>query len=120
MNTKILILENDPEILSIMTFILENLGYIVVNSLNTEDIIAELERIKPNLVMLDNRLQGISGSEICRKIKSNLSTSHIPVFLVSAVSELEIIAKECFADGYIEKPFDLNDFEKTIMSAVES
>ena len=118
MQAKILIIDNDPEILSIMTFILEDLNYKVIGRLKTDDIVLELEMIKPDLVMLDNLLSGISGSEICKKIKSDKNTKHIPVFLISAVSGLEIIAKECFADGFIEKPFDLSYFEKTVISAV--
>ncbi|MEJ6978884.1 response regulator [Pedobacter sp. P351] len=113
-----MIIENDPEILSIMTLILEDLNYKVIGRLKTEDIVLDLEIIKPDLVMLDNLPAGNSGSEICRKIKSDKSTRHIPVFLISAVSKLEAIARECFADGFIEKPFDLSYFEKTVISAV--
>jgi DNA-binding response OmpR family regulator len=69
-----------------------------LNSLNT---------IKPDLILLDEILADQRGSALCRRLKNNDTTKHIPVVLISAMPDLKNLALECGADAYIEKPFDI-------------
>ena len=111
MNTskKVLIIEDNDEIRFIISLILRDDGFDVVES-DSLEIISELETIRPNLILMDNSLQDGSGSEMCRKLKSHPDTSHYPIILISAASDLASIARDYLADGFIEKPFNLTDF----------
>lgn len=66
------------------------------------------------LILLDARLNGVTGQDICRKIKQDKATSHIPIIMCSADNRIKVIAKEAGADDSIEKPFDLPDLLKKI------
>ncbi|PCH71369.1 MAG: hypothetical protein COC06_01670 [Bacteroidales bacterium] len=76
----------------------------------------------PDLIVSDVMMPGLNGFELCRKIKSDLKTSHIPVVLLTALSSVEknITGLEAGADAYISKPFDPFYFEITIQSLLKS
>jgi two-component system response regulator VicR len=106
---KILIVEDDPDILEILSCILEAEGYEVVQS---EDGKAceYLAEILPDLILMDIRLNqpGQNGDMICLGLKSALATSCFPVLLLSAEFDLPTLSNACGADGYISKPFDID------------
>lgn len=106
MSKKIIIIEDDPDILDIMTYILSEEGYDVVAAANCKPL-DEAHIHQPMVVLLDNRLSDGLGRDFCRQFKSNPLTSHFPVVIVSANSGLEEIARESNADGFLKKPFDI-------------
>ena len=67
-----------------------------------------------NLILLDSQLQGAKGQDICRKIKTDNATKHIPVIMCSADAKIKTIAQEAGADDSIEKPFSMADLLKKI------
>ena len=76
-------------------------------------ILKFIDEIKPDVVLLDNWLtewkSDANGEQLSRQLKSNPKTSHIPVIIVSAVSNIKEIAEAGLADAYLKKPFDLSD-----------
>jgi DNA-binding response OmpR family regulator len=109
MNNKIVVIDDDKDILDIIHFILDEEGYEIV----VYDRLGEIEEIaahQPSLVLLDNKLAGVYSTNLCVELKSNESTKKIPVILVSASEDLEEIAKQCNADAFLMKPFDLKQF----------
>lgn len=76
--------------------------------------IGEIIKISPDLVLLDHWIDNRKGAELCWQIKSNPATSHIPVILLSAVMDLDVIAKKSCANGYTGKPFDIQDLQNVI------
>src|ERR1700744_445129 len=108
MPKKIVVIEDDNDILDLMQYILEDEGYQVfaADQAGNVDAIAEHQ---PALVLLDDRLPGEYGHAVCSRIKSNPHTKHIPVVLVSATRDLEKVAFDCKADDFLPKPFDLKD-----------
>lgn len=108
MKKKIVVIEDNHEILELLGFILENEDYEVLASLNAEPI-KNLEEINPHLILLDENLGEDKGHQLCLAIKANPGTSHLPVILISAVSNLPEIARKCKADNYIAKPFLIED-----------
>ncbi|MCQ6959136.1 response regulator [Mucilaginibacter aquariorum] len=110
MSKRILIIDDDEDILEILNVIFQEAGYEVILS-NTGVAAGHIEEIRPDLVMLDIRIAGSnkSGTEMCRELKSNYETKNLPVMLISAEANLHQIAKDCAADAYISKPFDIND-----------
>ena len=101
---KIVVIEDNHEILELLGFILENEDYEVLASVDAEPI-KSLELINPHLILLDENLGADRGHKLCLEIKSNSSTSHLPVILISAVNDLPEIAQRCKADNYMAKPF---------------
>lgn len=105
---KIYIADDDPAILEIISMILEDRGFEVETSNNGKSIEQKTEEY-PDLVMLDIRMSGISGGDICKHLKTNPRTKSIPVVLISANRDIEKIAQESGANGYLPKPFDVDD-----------
>lgn len=104
---KIYIADDDPDILEVLTIILEGQGYNVITSADGKSL-ASLNDL-PDLVLLDIRMSGSDGSDICRSLKNQPQTKDIPVVLISANRDLTEIAKDCGADDFISKPFDIKD-----------
>ena len=108
MKKKIVVIEDNHDILELIGFILENEDYEVLASLDPEPL-KSLEDINPNLILLDENLGASRGHKLCMEIKGNPGTSHLPVILISAVNDLPEIARRCKADNYISKPFLIED-----------
>jgi DNA-binding response OmpR family regulator len=113
MGKRILVIDDNKDILEIITITLKCEGFEVISSDNA-DIFSELESIKPDLILLDNWIGNIRGSDLCKTLKDNKAFSHIPVILLSAVHDLEMLANECQADAYLEKPFELIELETIV------
>ena len=104
---KILIVEDNENLLQLESILLSSHGYQIEG---VKDGVAALEAITemhPDLVILDIGLPQVDGYEVCRRIKSDEQTRHIPVFMVTARRSREDLEKieEVGADWYIPKPF---------------
>ncbi|MDF3077235.1 MAG: response regulator transcription factor [Sphingobacteriaceae bacterium] len=108
MANKILIADDDPAILDVVTIILEDAGY-EVNSTEKGEELLDMKENLPDLILLDIWMLGKDGRDVCRNIKNNPATQNIPVLLVSANRDIKKIAKECLADSYLAKPFEMDD-----------
>lgn len=107
---RILLYEDDPEIRFLCKKILEKNQYRVEVLPKCDNVISDIESIKPNLILMDLNIPEIGGEKAIALIKSNSATSHIPVLLFSASVGIKEICKKVNADGYIEKPFNLSTF----------
>lgn len=114
--SKLLIVDNSTRLLEVMKRILEPLEYTIMTLNRTENIYEEIRRFQPDLLVLDIYLHGEDGREICKKIKINFATKHLPVILFSAFPKALEEYKSCFADDFIEKPFDI----KTLVDKIKS
>ena len=113
---KVLIIDDDISCLEVMGIIINDLGFETFTFTTWKsDTIQEIINIIPDLIILDEWLVGVKGSEICVILKSVNQLRRIPVVLVSGTNGLAEIAKKSFADGYIEKPFDITDVEQMVM-----
>jgi DNA-binding response OmpR family regulator len=109
MSKQIILIEDDPDILDMMMYILKDEGYDVIGSADCSPLKTVLET-QPDLILMDNRLRDASGMDECRKLKENAATQHFTVVIVSANRHLPELAAESMADGYLPKPFDLEEF----------
>lgn len=104
---KILVVEDNLDIKEVLDYILKDDGHETVfcpdgSKLNF------LDSIKPDVVLLDDKLAEVWGSDLCTRLKSDHTTKNIPVILMSAMPNLPEIARNCFADAYLEKPFNID------------
>jgi DNA-binding response OmpR family regulator len=108
----ILVIEDDKDIRDTVTYALKQEGYNVISSENSK-ILLSLEQYKPDLILLDNWLtewkSDANGQQLSKQLKSDPKTSHIPIIILSAVSNIKEIAEAGMSDGYLKKPFDLTE-----------
>ncbi len=107
MSKRVVAVEDDKDILELITYNLEREGYEVTGATTGEDGIDAARSEKPDLILLDLMLPGIDGLEVCRRLKADPDTAHIPVVMVTAKGEETDIVTglELGADDYVTKPF---------------
>ena len=110
---KVLIIEDDRDTLDALTFIAEDLNLEVTNS-SRIILVADIEALSPQLILLDHWVHGSIGGDLCLAIKADPAIKHIPVILVSAHSNIQQLAIKCGADGFLEKPFNLEEITAVI------
>jgi two-component system phosphate regulon response regulator PhoB len=104
---KILIVEDDHDIVEMVEYNLREEGYATISAFNGEDGLRLAKKENPDLIILDIMLPIIDGFEVCRNLKSEKVTADIPVIILSAKSQEtdKVVGLELGADDYITKPF---------------
>lgn len=105
---KILIIEDEVAIADLLAYGLSNEGFQTLTAHTGEDGLREVERFKPDLLLLDWMLPDQSGLDICKKVTA---THNLPILMLTAKSDIKdkILGLEFGADDYITKPFDLRE-----------
>lgn len=119
---RILVVDDDADMCSLVKFILENRGYEVEIVSSGEECLFRLSRGScPDLILMDFIMPGRDGLRITGDIKSNPETKHIPVYLFTVVANEEWRRgfEESGADGYISKPFSVREFLSIIDNILE-
>ena len=114
----ICIIEDEPELQEILTYNLESIGYVVhVYDHGTRGLEA-VQRLIPDIILLDIMLPGMDGLEICRHLRSNKSTKRIPIVMLTAKSEEvdQLVGFQMGADDYVTKPFKMRVLIERIKS----
>ena len=109
---EVLVVDDDEDMLIMMQHMLMAEGYVPLISPNAQNAMEIISHRNPAMVLLDLRMIGIDGGDICQQIKSDPYTSSIPVIILSANHNIESIAKDCGADAYLPKPFSLEKFKE--------
>jgi two-component system phosphate regulon response regulator PhoB len=107
MNLKVLVAEDEPDVLNLLASNLRNGGFEIIKTEDGPSALQNARSQAPNLVLLDLDLPGMSGLEVCRVLKSDPSTAKIPIIMLTAKAEEidRIVGLELGADDYITKPF---------------
>jgi len=106
---RVLIVDNDPDVLDIMQEALTYEGLHVTCVDEANNILELIDQHKPDLLMVDYLLNGINGGEICHQLKENPKTQHLPVIIMSAYPRVMLSPGNYNSDDFIAKPFDLTD-----------
>lgn len=118
MQKKILVFDDDQDLLEICELILKSNGYQVETYSHCATLWDTIARFAPDLIIMDNRLPGVSGADTIREIKKLSHTKDIPTILFSGESSIEELADEAGADFYLPKPFDIVQLEKLVRKAL--
>jgi DNA-binding response OmpR family regulator len=113
-NKKIIIFDDDEDILSICSFILEEQGWKVNAFADCNNIIEKVSNIMPDVILMDNWIPDDGGIIATQKLKQNESLKGIPIIYFSANSDIELLATHAGAETYLAKPFDLEELERVI------
>ena len=108
-NKKILIVEDEFDILKLIEFNIKKEGFDVIAVSDGESAIKEVRANKPDLILLDLMLPGISGLDVCHLIQKDTELSQIPILMLTAKGEESDVVRglEAGADDYVIKPFSV-------------
>lgn len=122
--------ENAPSVLIVedntplRIFLKQSLSdtYVTIGAENGMEALKKIKEHQPDLIISDVMMPGMDGRELCRKVKNDVETSHIPFILLTALSDKDDIINglECKADQYIVKPFDLTMLRANIYNMLEN
>lgn len=115
---KILVADDDPAIVDAVQMMLELEGYEVDTTTNGETVYKIKEQF-PDLLLLDIWMSGQDGREICKYLKNEPHTKHIPIIMISASRDVIDSAKKAGADDFIAKPFEMNELLAKVAHYVE-
>jgi two-component system phosphate regulon response regulator PhoB len=104
---RLLLVEDDRALADLVSFHFERAGYNVTRTGDGEEALILVEEVKPDLILLDWMIEGISGIEVCRRLRRRASTANLPIMMLTARGEESdrVRGLETGADDYITKPF---------------
>lgn len=107
MNDKILIVDDEPDIVDLVSYNLKKDGFRVTTAADGEEALHKIRKDKFDLLVLDLMLPGIQGVELCRSIRSDPKTANMPIIMLTAKGEEvdRVLGLESGADDYMTKPF---------------
>ena len=117
--SKILVVDDDLDILSVMEILLSMKGFEVEVTSKGENTFPKIETFKPDLILLDVLISGFDGRTICKQLKSNIATRHIPVIMFSAHPGAAATIADYGADDFISKPFDVDHLLKKVNAQLD-
>ncbi len=118
---KILVVEDDPDISTMLQFYFKGQGYDVQVAMRGADAIEQTRKNMPQLIVLDIMLPDIDGYTVCRELRSTTRTSHIPIIFLTQKDERsdKIVGLELGADDYITKPFDIDELRLRVRNSID-
>ncbi len=121
MSKRILIVDDEPDVLSLAAFRLKKSGYEILTATDGQMGLDMITSEKPDLVLLDLRLPNMDGMDVCKHVKSDKELQHIPIILFTATEDVRVadVVKEVDANDYIVKPFEPDKLIEKIKSFID-
>jgi PleD family two-component response regulator len=118
---RILVVEDDFDISNLLRIYFDSQGFEVIVAAKGKEALELCRRSQPNVIILDIQLPDIDGYEVCRRLRGNLRTSHIPILFLTQRDERsdKIAGLELGADDYITKPFDIEELKLRVQNAIK-
>ncbi|OOQ61296.1 response regulator [Mucilaginibacter pedocola] len=117
---KIIIFDDDEDILSICSYILEEQGWEVSTYTDCNNIAEKVSGIMPDVILMDNWIPDAGGIVATQTLKKTDGLKDIPVVYFSANSDIQLLAGHAGAETYLAKPFDLDELERVINNVLVS
>ena len=111
---KVFVFDDNIDILELCSIILEDAGYEIKTSSTSNDIIGQVTAYTPDIIFMDNWLPDVGGIDATRELKKHEVLKNIPVIYFSANNDVQALADQAGADGYLSKPFDIHELESII------
>lgn len=116
---KIMICDDDHGILEVLEMMLEIEGYTVFTESNSTNLIKEIGQTLPDLLLMDLWMPVLSGDQLLKTIRGTKELEHLPVIILSASVDGNEIAANAGANGFIAKPFDMDDVSLKIQKILQ-
>ncbi|MBI2609383.1 MAG: response regulator [Deltaproteobacteria bacterium] len=113
---KVLIIDDEQDLIDLLTLRLENEGYEVSAALNGTEGLEKIKSEKPDIVLLDVMMPELNGYQVCRKLKQDDNLKDIPVVMLTAKAQEsdKFWGMEIGADDYVTKPFEFSQLSEVI------
>lgn len=108
---KVFVFDDNTDILDLCTIILEDAGYDIKTSSTSNNIVDQVMAYMPDIIFMDNWLPDIGGMDATKALKADPLLKSIPVIYFSANNDVKSLADQAGADGYLSKPFDIEELE---------
>jgi two-component system phosphate regulon response regulator PhoB len=111
MKERILVVDDEPDIVEMLEYNLRQAGYAVATASTGEGALGEIRAARPDLVLLDVMLPDVAGTEVCRRIRRDPATASMPIVMITARNEEidRVVGLELGADDYVAKPFSVRE-----------
>jgi DNA-binding response OmpR family regulator len=116
MGDKVLVVDDEWELRNLLTEFLTGEGYDVIQASNGEEALELAEKEEPQVILLDVKMPGIDGIEVCRRLKEEDKTRFIPIIMVTALEDRDVDAFVEGADDFVTKPFSLVELSFRVKS----
>jgi len=113
-NRKVVIFDDDEDILSLCNFILAEAGWEVMSFPDCKNILEKVTFINPAVILMDNWIPESGGVIATHLLKNSPALKHIPVIYFSANNDIEALALQAGAEAYLAKPFELEELEEMV------
>ena len=118
MNNRVIIYDDDADLLEVCSLILASRNFEVITKDKCTELLADLEQHQPGVVLMDNWIPDVGGVKATQIIKESKEFKHIPVIFFSANNNVSELAREAGADFCLHKPFDIADLENIVANAI--
>jgi DNA-binding response OmpR family regulator len=118
MADKVLLVDDEEEIRTLLGSFLESQGYQVVVASDGNEALDLVETEDPQVIILDLKLPGLNGIEVCKRLKEQEKTRSIPVIIITGFGDNKLLSLDVGADDFVNKPFDMTDILIRIRSAL--
>lgn len=110
---RLMIADDDRGVVDFLTILLDFEGYDVTSTSNGTTLL-NLTGELPDLLLLDIWMSGVDGRDICKYLKQQRHTSHLPILMISASKDIEQSAIDAGANAFLAKPFEMEELLQTI------
>ena len=119
--SRLLVVEDDVDIGNMLKIYFSGMDFDVDVAVRGSDALEKTKQVLPHLIVLDIMLPDIDGYEVCRNLRTNMRTSHIPVIFLTQKDERsdKLQGLELGADDYITKPFDIEELKLRVQGAIK-
>jgi len=115
---KVLLVDDEEEIRTLLGSFLESQGYQVVLASDGNEALDLVETEDPQIIILDLKLPGLNGIEVCKRLKEQEKTRSIPVIIITGFGDNKLLSLDVGADDFVNKPFDMADILIRVRSAL--
>ena len=115
-DSRVLVVDDDPDLVQLISGMLEILGYPVVTAANGAEALEAVDRDRPSLVVLDARMPILDGKGFSKSLKDK--GVKIPILVITGAPDARRWAQDIGADGYLAKPFELTDLLEAVQRLV--
>ena len=120
MRKKVLIYDDDIDLLEVCSLILQSKNFEVITKDRCSEILSDLNKYQPDVVLMDNWIPDLGGIKATRLIKSSEKFQHIPVIFFSANNDISNLSTQAGADYSLQKPFDITELESIVANAIKT
>ena len=116
----LLIIDDNEDILFMLKAMLRFKGYEITVRDSVEDIQQLVKEIKPDAILMDMLLSGANGCDLCMQIKHDTEIANVPVIMMSAMPNADVLCASACADHFVAKPFEMDNMLSTVAAALKN